>query len=257
MLAAYEEHRKDSLNTFPPTYGSHIDVCWPHSRGAGTTVDRDKVDIGTHGRVARYRMSIPTKGSKEIAASALAVLTQKLGEGTTIDTERGQEHHYANAEAELKVKAVVAKESVHLTFSEYLPLEKLLGGAGPGLGLEPEGVFGTYEDIAKADPEHFEPSGVLASLVYPGTEFASGLTEVRLTKMSKAKKVSSYRVVLHYGQNPALETKILGLLEAKFGPARESKREASKGEYLDFGGKGQRKISVWKVSDQFQITVTP
>lgn len=256
LIASYAEHRKDSISRFPPSYNSHIDVCWPLNRGAGTTVNRDKVDIGSNGRVARYRMSVPTEGSSELTASTLSILNKKLGEAVIVESDRGQEHHYFNADKGLKVRALVTKEhaSVHLTFSELLPLEQLLGGDGPGLGVEPEGVFGTFEDIAKADPDHFEPSGVLASLVYPGTEFSSGLTEVSLSRMAKAKNVSGYKVVLHYDGYPELETRVLTLLAKKFGPARDSKRKASKGKYLDFGGKGQRKVSVWQVDKQFQIT---
>jgi hypothetical protein len=259
LIASYAEHRKDSISRFPPTYNSHIDLCWALKRSAGTTINRDKLDIGANGRVAHYRMSVPTEGSSELTDSTLSLLSKKLGEAVVVESERGQEHHYFDADKGLKARAVVAKEnaSVHVRFSEYLPLEQLLGGEGPGLGVEPEGVFGTFEDIAKADPDHFEPAGVLASLVYPGTEFSSGLTEVSLSRMANAKKVSGYKVVLHYKGYPELEAQILALLAKKFGPARDSKRKASKGKYLDFGGKGQRNVSVWQVDEQFQITVSP
>lgn len=257
LIAAYAEHRADSINRFPPSYKGDIDLCWELPRGAGTSVKRDKIDIGSNGRVSRYRMNVPTKGSPEITASTLSFLNKKMGDAVIVESKDGPEHHYVSAEKGLKAEALVTKaHGIHIVFSEFLPLEQILGGDGPGLGVEPEGVFGTFEDIAKADPDHFEPSGTLASLVYPGSEFSSGLTEISLSKMSKAKKVSSYRLVLHYGGYPELEKKILSLLEKKFGPARESKREAGEGKYLDFGGKGQRKVSAWQVSDQFQITFT-
>ena len=256
LIASYAEHRKDSINTFPPSYNYSIDLCWELNRGADTNTKRDKLELGANGRVARYRMTVPTQGSPELTASTIAFLDKKLGEAVVIESEHGQEHHYASAGDGLKAKALVTKgsEDVHVVFTEFLPLEQLLGGDGPGLGVVPESVFGTFEDIAKADPGHFEPSGVLASLVYPGTEFSSHLTKISLSKMAKAKTVSSYKVVLHYKGYPELEAKILSLLETKFGPARESKRKASEGKFLDFGGKGQHKVEVWQVNEQFQIT---
>tara|TARA_R110002096_G_scaffold77896_12_gene183584 strand:- start:100942 stop:102420 length:1479 start_codon:yes stop_codon:yes gene_type:complete len=256
LIASYAENRENSIGTFPPSYNYYIDLCWDLNRGAGTNTKRDKLDVGANGRVARYRMTVPTQGSPELAASTIAFLNKKLGEPVVTESEHGQEHHYASAEDGLKVKALVTKgnEDVHVVITEFLPLEQLLGGDGPGLGVAPESVFGTFEDIAKDDPDHFEPSGVLASLVYPGTEFSSHLTKVKLSKMAKAKKVTSYSVVLHYKGYPDLEAKILSLLETKFGPARESKRKASKGKFLDFGGKGQHKVEVWQVNEQFQIT---
>ncbi len=257
LIDSYKEHVADSIARFPPTYNSQIDLCWDNPRGTGSGVGNDKLDIGANGRVSHYRMTIPADGSAEVVTSTISFLDKKLGKGTLVESSRGQEHHYFSAEEKLKVKAVVVKDnvSVHLVYSQYLPLEELLGGDGPGLGVEPEGVFGSFEDIQKADPDHFSPSGVLARLIYPGTEFSQGLTEISLSKMSKAKKVSSYKVVLNYKGYPKQEARILELLTKKFGPARESKRKASQGKYIDFGGKGQRDIEVWHVNQQFQITL--
>ncbi|MBL4637073.1 MAG: hypothetical protein JKY56_24680 [Kofleriaceae bacterium] len=257
LIDAFNEHVADSIARFPPSYANQIDLCWDSPRGTGSGIGNDKLSIGSNGRVSNYHMTIPADGSPEVVASAIAFLDKKLGEGAIVESSRGQEHHYFNAEEKLKVKATVTKDNgrVHVIYSQYLPLEELFGGDGPGLGVEPAGVFGSFDDIQKADPDHFAPSGVLARLIYPGTEFSQGLTEISLSKMSKAKKVSSYKVVLHYKGYPKQEARILEVLAKKFGPARESKRKASQGKYIDFGGKGQRKVEVWQVNEQFQITL--
>ncbi len=255
---AFTEHVADSLNQFPPNYGSQIDICWQTKRGMHPySASPGKVSFGGNGRVVAFYLSVVTGGSAPYAKTQIAVLDAKFGTPVVVAVKDGEERYYFDAASKHKVKVSRDKDNSYVTiaYQQYMPLEELLGGDGPGISVEPPSVFGSFEAIAKEDPEHFQPSGVLASLFYPGTEYAGGLTEIQLNKMAHAKKVSSYKFVLHYGDNPAHEAEILELLEKKWGAPSSPKKEASNGKYLNYKN-GKRKISVWQVNTQFQITVS-
>ncbi len=255
LLDAYKARAEDSLNSLPDAYSRKLDLCWGLPRGMESYSRPDALIIGKDGKVASYGISVDTGGSAELVARTVAILDNKLGEAVLLDHEKRVERYYFEPELRLRVVVTVWKDNkqVSIKYSPYLPLDELFGGDGPGLGIETEGTLGTFESAQKSDPEHFQQAGVLASLIYPPTDFAQNQTEIDLNRYAKAKKVHEYRVVLHYGENPELEARILALLEKKFGAPTPSKRKAQKGKYIDY--KGKRKVQVWQVSNQFQITV--
>lgn len=257
LIDAYKAHAEDSLNRLPDAYRNKLDLCWPHLRGMASYAERDRISIGKDGRVASYYFKITTSGSVKFVEATLATLDAKLGKAVVIDDKDGSTRYYFDPASRRRVIVSVDKknQSVGVRYSPYLPLEELLGGDGPGLGVETEGTLGTFESAQKSDPEHFQPAGVLASLVYPPTEFARFQTVIDLKRFAKRKNVHAYKVVLHFSDNPELEGRILTLLEKKFGPPKPSKRKTDKGKFIDFKGK-KRKAEVWQVNEQFQITVS-
>ncbi len=252
---AYIKYLADSKNKFPPPYKNEIEICWMAKRGLGIYSNDDSVTFAQDGGVDSLSISIETGGSTKYVAKIVAILDAKFGTATILPTESNA-RYYFDAESQRKVEVTIGEQSIYLGYMAYMPLETLFGGSGPGLGIEPKSAFGTYEEIAKEDPDHYRSShGSLASLFYPGTEFSYGLTELSLWKTPGDKKVSKQKLVLHYIDNPELGERILGLLEKKFGAPVPSKRKTDDGRYINFKTK-KRKVEVWQVEEQLQITIT-
>jgi hypothetical protein len=143
-----------------------------------------------------------------------------------------------------------------VSVSPYLPLTELLGGDGPGLGIETKSMLGgTYKQIAAEDPAHFRQSGELASLLFPATDFAAGPTEVSLEIWSRETKTHQYTVTLHYTDDEATGELIFTMLKAKFGEPKKDSKSTDADTTFNFKKNG-RNIAARKVSQQWQLTVS-
>ncbi len=234
-----------------------ISVCWPIGRTTQIYHGNDDAfTLGPDGKVLMYRMSVEVDGSPGLAKLVIADLDAKFG--TAIELKRGEDtvRTYLDPVAKLRAEVTVGPAWINLAMGPYMPLAELLGGDRPGLGIETASMpGGTFEKIQSEDPAHFRTQGVLASLVFPGTEFSLAPTEISLQRWAKETKTYGYRVVVHFTDREALGDEMFEMLKAKFGEPKADKRSTATDLFFNFA-KGGRNVVARRVSQQWQIDVS-
>lgn len=218
----------------------------------------DSLRLGLDQKAYALHMSFPTGGSPELVAQTLAELDAKYGKPTELTDDGAVERFYFDPAT--KQRAVVRVDKDHnyvgLTVGPYLPVAELIGGESPaGLAIEtPSMVGGTFDQIAKEHPDHARRHAPFLSLVFPPTEWSMWQTEVDLDIYAKQTKTYGYHVVVHHSHNEAGGDAVFELLKTKYGAPRSEKKD-DKGTTYAFAN-GGRKLSAWRVNDQWQLRFT-
>ncbi|MDQ3370429.1 MAG: hypothetical protein M3680_33835 [Myxococcota bacterium] len=221
-------------------------------RSAGPT---STIRIGLDGKARAFVLALPTAGSPELTAQLVAELDAKFGKADEHQAKDYTERVYLDPAAKLQAFVTVHAQSIHVEVGPYLPLAELISGPAPGLGIAtPSMPGGSFAKIQAENPAHFRQSGVLASLIYPPTEFNKNETEVELEQYAGAQQTYGYRVVLDHTDREPLGDRVFAMLEEKLGTGKPVKRDGE-GQHWTFAKNG-RKIAAWRVSQQWQLDVT-
>lgn len=252
----YAENTKDSLYQlensllqlrFCPAWSRTIEEYSPSA---------DTIYMGRDARVFAVGLSFPTGGSPELAAQLVKSFDDKFGTATEIKDGETTERFYFDPATKMRAIANVGKDYINLKVSPYMPVADIIGDASkPGFAIEtPSMVGGTVEQISKENEKTIHHMGTLHELVYPPTEWTFFQTEVDLNWMAHETKSNGYRIVVHHTHYEKGGDDLYALLVAKYGEPKKTESD-DKGKTYTFA-KGGRTLRAWRVSEQWQLTVT-
>ena len=237
-------------------------LCLPQPRYVDESVPYgDMIYVGRMGKVESAVLTFRTDGAEPLTKDAIAVLDAKFGKPELITTASGtKERWYFDLASHRKVVAAFSDESFALTISRYSAIAEWLAADKPGaLSIATKSMpVGTPAAIGKEDPEHFNPHGELPQLVFPGSDYSTAETEVELSSMAHEPKTYGYHTMIPFTDNEPAGDAIFALLETKFGHAKPDPDQPSTatGKFYLWRTKDGQKVSGWRVSQQWQITVT-
>ena len=258
VKASFEEYRKESIGLWYDKK-KNLRLCLALPRGTEQfTPFGDTVTFGRMGKVLEVSFSFPTGGSPELEKQILAFFDGKYGKATELTTTQGKERWYFDPAT--KQRAIVyygSGDSVVLVVSGYYPIAEMLAADTPGvIAVATKSMpGGTAEQIAKEDPDHFNPHGELAELVYLGTDWVRQETDISLEVYAGEKSTYAYTVTFHHTNNDAAGDEVMAMLEKKLGPAKKAENWSEKDQYYDFKTKAGKKVEARRTNQQWWLRV--
>lgn len=259
VKASIEEYKKESLGLWHDKK-KNLRLCLALPRGTEQfTPFGDTVTFGRMGKVLEVIFSFPTGGSPELEKQMLAFFDGKYGKATELTTSTGKERWYFDPAT--KQRAIVSYggtgENIVLVVGNYYPIAEMLAADTPGvIAVATKSMpGGTADAIAKEDPEHFNPHGELAELVFPGTDWVRQETDVGLDFYAGDKSSYAYSVTFHHSNNDAAGDEVMALLEKKLGPLKKASNWTEKDQFFEAKTKAGKKVELRRTSQQWWVRV--
>ncbi len=258
IKASFEEYRKEALGLWHDKKKA-LRLCLALPRGVEQyTPLGDTITFGRMGKVEEVAFTFQNGGSPVLAKQAIDFFDAKFGKPVEVANKQGgKQRFYFNPETKQRVIVILGEESVVAIYGRYISAAEWLKADAPGViaVATPSMPGGTFEQIEKEDPEHFNPHGGLAELVFPASDWTRQETDIGLDIYDKAKNTYAYSVVLHHTDNEAAGDEVFKLLEAKFGPAKKDAKWTETDQYFNFKSKDGKKIETRRSSQQWWIRV--